>query len=238
MDKLDIQNTQHWRNYYNDKSIVAKSIDLQFNVSRTRNGEKISQKTWLKTIDYIRDLLSIKENSDVLELCCGNGLVIGELASTCKEAIGIDYSNILLKQLSENYACDNLVTINADVNSYDLGSNKYDSIIIYFSLQHFSEKETYLVVNKCLNALKNGGRMLLGDIPDLEKKWSYINKPSFHVDYFKRLEEDKPKIGYWFQKDYFLAMNSVFTNVDFKIIEQPTYQINSDYRFDVLIQKK
>ncbi|RSK40519.1 class I SAM-dependent methyltransferase [Mangrovimonas spongiae] len=237
MDKVDKKNNEYWKNYYNDKKVVNRNRDLQINVSRTRGGLKVGDVVWMKTVNYIIELLSINQDSSVLELCCGNGLIIGEIAKKCKLALGVDYSEILLNQLMENFDSENLEIINSDIKDYKISKNKFDAIIIYFSLQHFNEKESYELISKCLKSLKVNGKILLGDIPDLDKKWAYIDKPTYQVDYFKRIQEDKPMIGYWYQKDFFKAMNSCFPKTSFIILKQPDYQINSDYRFDVLIEK-
>jgi ubiquinone/menaquinone biosynthesis C-methylase UbiE len=227
----------YWKKYYSNKEEVDKNKDLQNNISRTRGGVKVNDEVWSKTLSYIVNILTIREYSTVLELCCGNGVIIGEIAKICKKAYGVDYSGPLLNQLSKNFKQKNLVIEKRDVLKYELKKNEYDAIIIYFSIQHFDEKDTYLLIDKSIEALKVNGKLLIGDIPDLDKKWKYINKPIYHRDYFKRVEENRPKIGYWFQKDFFKAMSSCFPNATFKILEQPDYQINSDYRFDVLIEK-
>ena len=236
MDKTDQINSEYWKSYYNNIKIVNRNEDLQINVSRTRGGLKVEDEVWIKTINYMLDLLSINQDSSVLELCCGNGLIIGEIAKKCKFACGVDYSEILLNQLKGNFKSENLIAINSDIKEYELSNNKYDAIIIYFSLQHFNEKEAYSLISRCIKSLKTNGKILIGDIPDLDKKWQYINKPNYHVDYFQRVLEDKPMIGYWFQEDFFKAMNSCFPNTSFEILKQPDYQINSSYRFDLLIE--
>jgi cyclopropane fatty-acyl-phospholipid synthase-like methyltransferase len=231
------KSNEYWKANFTNEKIVNATNDLHINIARTKNGEAVSEDNWNKTIQYILNLLDIRKDSIVTELCCGNGLIIGEIAKNCKEAFGVDYSEILLNQLNKNFVSNNLSTINADVNKYILGSETYDSIIIYFSLQHFNEQETFLLINKCIAALKPQGKILIGDIPDLDKKWQYIDMPNHHKDYFRRVQEEKPMIGYWFQKDFFKAMNSCFPSTKFEILQQPSYQINSDHRFDLLIRK-
>ena len=228
----------YWKKNFNDKNIIKASDDLQINIARTKKGKRVDNEIWNKTLLYIINTLKIDSKTVLLELCCGNGVIIGELSKYCLDAYGVDYSQELLKQLNENYKRDNLNIEHFDVNLYKVDQRKFDSIIIYFSIQHFNERDTFLLVEKCIKALKPNGKILIGDIPDLDKKWEYINKPAYHIDYFKRVVNSNPKIGYWFQKKFFLAMNSCFFDVNFKILKQPDFQINSDHCFDVLIEKK
>lgn len=227
---------QYWKNYYEDEKQVLRGYGHE-NVSRTRNGIVVNPEIWDRTLDHIANIIHLEQNDAILELCCGNGMILGELAEKCGRLVGVDYSRALLNQFRENYSSDKIELINYDVNTWDFDSNQFNAIIIYFSIQHFDEKETFLLLERCINHLLPKGRILIGDIPDFDKKWSYINKPEFHRDYFQRLKNNSPMIGHWFKKEFFLAMNSCFPNTKFTIIDQPEYQINSDYRFDLLIEK-
>jgi len=238
MDDELINQKEYWKQNFSNKKVVCVSDDLQKNIARTKKGEPIKETEWNKTITHIHKLLKITKNSNVLELCCGNGVIIGEIAPNCNAAHGVDYSNELLKQLKINYSCNNLTTQLGDVMDLIIEPNYYDIIIFYFSIQHFNEKEAVLLINKSIESLKSNGRMLIGDIPDMDKKWQYINTPKYHIDYFNRVLSNKPKIGYWYQKGFFKALNSCFQNIKIHVIEQPKYQINSDHCFDILIKKR
>lgn len=229
---------EFWMHYYNDDKIVNRGDELHLNISRTRNGKIVTDEIWMQTINHMITILGINSRTVLLELCCGNGLVLGELAAICNKAYGVDYSKILLEQFKRNYNLKNTQLICSDVKEFVIEKDKYDIIIIYFSLQHFNERESFLLIKKCIDSISSKGKIFIGDVPDLEKKWKYINKDDYHKDYFERLVNYMPKIGNWFQKEYFLAMNSCFEEASFQILEQPDYQINSDYRFDVLITKK
>ena len=233
-----ITHEEFWKDSFTDKKIVAISTDLQLNIARTKNGKVIDHEIWQKTLNHIKNITNFSSSSSVLELCCGNGVIIGELAKTANKATGVDYSEILLNQLKTAYKRENLTTYCDDVKSINLPKNFYHQIIIYFSIQHFSEKDTLLLIEKCISLLKQKGTLLIGDIPDQDIKWDYINKDEYRVDYFNRVKHNQPKIGNWFKKDFFKAMNSYFKEVNFEVLSQPSYQINSDHCFDVIITKK
>lgn len=228
----------YWEKNFNDKKVVGQSNDLQINIARTKEGKPISKEDWHTTLGYIAGSLDITKQSRVLELCCGNGVIIGNISDQCKEAIGVDYSEELLNQLQNSFKNKNLSVVSSNVLDFKIKESAFDAIILYFSLQHFNERDSYLLIEKCIKGLKPKGKILIGDIPDLDKKWHYVNQPNYHIDYFNRVLNNTPKIGYWYQKDFFMAMNSCFPNVSFKILEQPKYQINAGHCFDVLIQKK
>ena len=227
---------QYWKNNFVNKDVVEISGNLQLNIARTKGGVEIDDSKWQKTLSYISNILRIDSKSQIAELCCGNGVIIGELTKQCQSGLAIDYSSVLLNQLKQHYTQSNLNVLEADVNEY-VFYETFDAIIVYFAIQHFNEKNTFLLIRKCINALNDSGTILLGDIPDEDKKWQYISKPEYKKDYFQRLVESRPKIGYWYKKDFFRAMNDVFENVTIEVIDQPAYQINSDHCFDVVIRK-
>jgi len=112
----------------------------------------------------------------------------------------MDFSKKLLNDLRKQTKNKNIKLIEADALNYPLGKNKFDIIIFYFSIQHFSERDAFILIEKCIRALKKGGRFLIGDIPDNSQKWAYISKPEYHRDYFQRLKQNRPLIGTWFDK--------------------------------------
>lgn len=225
----------YWKLYYDNEQVIDTG-NRQRNVGRTRKGQPISKDIWDKTIDYIVKQLGITKSSRVLELCCGNGQVIGYLAPHCAKAVGVDYSSKLLSQMREQFK--NVEAIHHDVNGVSFKKASFDAIVIYFSIQHFDEKSTVLLVQRCLEWLAPGGRLLIGDIPDATKKWQYIDKPAYRKDYIERVVADRPMIGTWFDPAFFEALGAYFDNVSVKILKQPSYQINSTYRFDATIKKE
>ena len=237
MDNPENEIDNYWKNNFNDDKIINVGKDLQANVARTKKGKSVTVEDWTKTIQSLISTLKINRESNVLELCCGNGVLLGELAPYCDFAVGVDYSNKLLDQFRNHYTDRNIELVFADVRNFEIKENFFNTIIIYFSIQHFDERDTFLLIKKCIKSLKKDGQIYIGDIPDLEKKWIYIDRRKYHQDYFNRVVNRKPKIGYWFQKDFFKAMNSCFPKATFQIISQPDYQINSDHCFDVLIKK-
>jgi ubiquinone/menaquinone biosynthesis C-methylase UbiE len=237
MDNPENEIDNYWKDNFNDDKIVNVGKDLQANIARTKKGKSVAPEEWTKTVHSLINILNINPESNVLELCCGNGVLLGELAPFCKHAVGVDYSTKLLSQFRERYLDSNLKTILADVRKFEIEASFFNTIIIYFSIQHFDERDAFLLIEKCIKNLKKNGQIYIGDIPDLERKWNYIDKKEYHQDYFKRVVNRTPKIGYWFQKDFFRAMNSCFPQTTFQIITQPNYQINSDHCFDILIKK-
>ena len=226
---------KYWKKHFNNKNVVGNT-DYQKNVERTKSGIPVPDSIWNKTLIYIEKLLALnKDTTEVLELCCGNGQIIGNLASKCKRAVGVDFSEKLLYQLRSQFG-NAVLTYHYDVLKIHFEAESFDIIIIYFSLQHFNESESVQLIQNALDWLRKGGRLFIGDVPNETKKWNYIDKPEYRKDYIKRIMDNRPMIGTWFHPDFFKAIG-LYLKKSVQIIEQPAYQINSNYRFDVLITK-
>lgn len=226
----------YWKDYYNIGGNVASS-NPQRSVGRTKNGQAIRDDIWLKTIDYLRTTLSIAESDHLLELCCGNGMVINNLARYCSRSVGVDFSSNLLRQLRDTDYENRVETVDQNILNCKFKKEEFDVIVIYFSIQHFSEKETLETLLNCYRWLKHDGRLFIGDIPDMDRKWEYINQPEYQIDYLERILTDTPKIGTWFQKEFFKSIVHLLPDSCIYVLDQPSFQINSDIRFDVLIRK-
>lgn len=226
---------EYWKHFYRNQSFIQTG-NMQKNVGRTLGGEPISEDSWKVAISYIKNLLGLQATHTLIELCCGNGMVIGPLSRFVKRALGVDFSPELLAQLKNTFS-DTVETICADALEISLEPSMADAIIIYFSIQHFGEKDTVVLLEKCVKTLKPGGRLLIGDVPDQTRKWEYIGTPEYRKDYIQRVLDNCPKIGTWFHPEFFYAFECFSGDITVKICKQPHFLINSFYRYDVLITK-
>ena len=61
-------------------------------------------------------------------------------------------------------------------NIENLKPNSFDSILVYSVLQYvFLEQSLYKFIHKCIDLLKPGGRLLLGDIPNISARTRFLN---------------------------------------------------------------
>lgn len=231
--KLD----SYWSKYYSEKSRVDTG-DLQRNVGRTKGGVPIQNDVWERTLADISDKLNIDSNSNksVLEICCGNGQIIGNLNTNSKKLVGVDFSIELLDQLNIKYG-GRVRTVLANALDIDDSITGFDVIIIYFAIQHFDEESTVKLLLDSFNRLNPSGILYIGDIPDERRKWKYIKAAEHRINYIERVLTHNPMIGHWYAPEFFCAIGN-YLQTEFEIIEQPSYQINSEYRFDFLIKKK
>ncbi|AGC77552.1 methyltransferase family protein [Nonlabens dokdonensis] len=118
----------------------------------------------LDDLEFYRKWMPKKENSHILELCCGTGRLTIPLAEDGYHITGVDFTSTMLAEGSNKAKQKDLKIkfINADVRSLSL-QEKFDLIFIPFnSIHHLYKNEdlisTFQVVQK---HLKKGGLFLL-----------------------------------------------------------------------------
>jgi ubiquinone/menaquinone biosynthesis C-methylase UbiE len=105
--------------------------------------------------DYLtQELLSMmpkKKELRVLDLGCGSGIMIKELATEYEEVVGLDISASMLRKINlENY--NNITLIQGDAESPPFKNNSFDVIICRGTLHHLQDVESALKnLNKILN---------------------------------------------------------------------------------------
>jgi len=227
--------TEVWRKYWQSADVLRESHP-QKQVGRTINKQPIAQGQWEETLDFISSYLAPTSKEVLLDLCAGNGLLSVFFAKRMQQVVAVDISADLLSKI-DTEAYKNIKTVHSDVLDLEYPSASFDKALMYFSLQHFSLREAILVIKKVYDMLKPGGVFYIGDIPDAARMWHFFNNQERENAYFASLLEEQPIIGQWFEKAFVEKAASFAGFSDVQIIGQPDYQVNSHYRFDVLLKK-
>lgn len=104
------------------------------------------------------DLLSIKNSEDVLDLGCGPGNVTNEIAKMTKgRVVGIDVAPGMIEEARQRgIASGNVTFVVRDAADIEFIS-EFDVIFSNSAFQWFIDPD--VVLKRCFNALKLGGRM-------------------------------------------------------------------------------
>jgi hypothetical protein len=108
---------------------------------------------------------------------------------------------------------------------------------MYSVLQYFSEKEAIHIFESVHAWLVPGGTFLMGDIPDVDRRWTFFATPERFNAYFNSIRQETPIIGTWFKRDWLEkpAMYAGFSA--YAILDQDPELINAHYRFDLKLEK-
>lgn len=232
MSSSDFQ--KYWREHW-EKHEKLNHLNPQRQVARTKLGEPISEENWRLSCEYIIQQIQPNSNNVVLDLCCGNGLLTACLIDQVDAVVAVDFSQKLL----DNFIVrsDRIKVLNRDILTYDFGKGKFDRILLYYAAQHFSESSMVQILRKAHRALKNGGIFLVGDIPDVSRKWSFYSSMEYRGFYFSNLERNQYPVGTWFDTQFFQYAGEYLGYKHVDIQDQPNFMLNSNHRFDVIFYK-
>jgi ubiquinone/menaquinone biosynthesis C-methylase UbiE len=125
-----------------------------------------------KLNDYLRKaqssviaLLELKENMNFLDIGCGTGWALGQIAKLTENKgtyYGVDLSSKMIEKAQENFK-DNpqIHFIIANVERIPLGDDQFDSIICTHSFHHYLNPDKAL--NEMFRLLKKGGKVYILD---------------------------------------------------------------------------
>lgn len=248
IEEIDMTTVANFWDY-----IVYKAVDknLAGGFVSAYTGEAFSDAEVAKYQDYVISLARpyIEDNSKILEIGCGSGCIMFELAKYVDSYTGMDPSlkaQKINKEVCIQCKYDNIKLINGFAHEIEqLKGNKYDLIIIASTIQFFPG---YIYLEKCINdamnLLTSNGVLLIADIMDLNKKEKFLDS----LEKFKREHTQCENIitkvdvdtELYVGREYFnnlIRKNPLIGKVE--IIERNELFSNElDYRYDVVLQKK
>lgn len=227
----------NWEQFWNNTASQTDNLSLQ--VGRSVNGVPADDKTLNEIIVHISTLLKIQNTDNVLDVCCGNGMLTTLLADKCKTIVGVDLSEKLIAEANQKNIKLNIVYQKANAVELDelFVENQFDKINLYFSFQYFENIEIATkLISSLLYVLKPGGSILLGDIPDYNKKYVFYNSFEKKFRLFVQNIKGTNTMGkFWNPSELESICKKL--GASSQTLNEPTHLPYSHYRFDFLIKK-
>jgi ubiquinone/menaquinone biosynthesis C-methylase UbiE len=134
--------------------------------------------------DFMKELLSLKENDHVLEIGFGTGKLISEMAKQVNKGLieGIDFSDVMVaiaEKKNKKYIAEGKVIIRqGDFEKIFYNENCFDKICSSNTVYFWPHPDT--CIKKIFRILKPGGKLILAfeDIKQLEGR--ALNTDVFH----------------------------------------------------------
>jgi ubiquinone/menaquinone biosynthesis C-methylase UbiE len=157
---------------YNNFGLVGK---LKSNLDLCSGRYKWMNKYYSDIINDISIKLELNKNDKLFDIGCGSGKIVNSLSHLVKKSSAIDHPNIIN---SINYKKINF--IKGDILKIKLSNKKFDKILIY-SLVHYlkNTEELFKLIRKSFQILNKNGILLIGDIPNIDKKKRFKNSINF-----------------------------------------------------------
>lgn len=236
MAKEPILIHDYWKDFWQSHAKSTVADHLQRQVLRTLNKKPIAEEQFHEILKYVKDKIKLAKRDDVLDLCCGNGLITTFLASCCKSVIGVDFAEELISQINlKKY--NNISIIVEDIRRVSFEEQSFDKVVLYAGLQYLSYKETVLLFERVMSWLRTNGLFLIADIPDRERMWGFFNSEEREKVYFDTLKNEKPIVGTWFDRDWLVKLGRYVGFKKTKTLSQPKEFPYAHYRFDLLLKK-
>ena len=219
--------------FYNKRVNSLNKNDLLKQVGHSVNGIAISQVEFNILINGINDVLNLNNQDNLLDLCCGNGVITREFIQSCDSICGIDFSKELIS-IAKNINTSNKIKFyNTDVFNvakYYQKDRLFSKILMFGSLQHFSISEFPKVLNLIQTQSTNDFIALFGFVPDKQYKWKFYNtlkKKALYVS--RRLMKTDVMGTWWIKSDIIDICDSM--NLSCNFIDIKTGNYGYPYRF-------
>lgn len=168
------ENIGSWRNLYDDIYSLTKSIKADFDTigwNSSYTNKPFSQEEMKDWSDATIKSISKLQPKNVLEIGCGTGILLFELAPKCQSYTALDFSQVavdkLRLQLEGDQQYKNVILFCADAfeGLLNLREYQFDTIIINSVIQYFpSSSHVKQLIERSLELLSDDGKLFIGDV--------------------------------------------------------------------------
>ncbi|MBP7652676.1 class I SAM-dependent methyltransferase [Candidatus Dependentiae bacterium] len=236
----------NWNQYWNNRSKTETS-DVSAS-GYTQSGNTVTPEIICSMQEDISKKLEISAADKMLEVGCGAGMHVKVFKPKVKQIIGIDLAFGMTNRAKSECGIN---TVNSGSVTLPFKNSIFDKLLCYSVFHYFCDYDYALnVVKEFLRVVKPGGIILIGDIPDKNKRNQYLN----YMNKGNKINNFKDKIKYiinglnikkynlelFYKKEFFKDIN--INGAEISIVEQ-NYKpcrilTEMKIRFDVVIKKK
>ncbi|MBA9087958.1 amino acid adenylation domain-containing protein/non-ribosomal peptide synthase protein (TIGR01720 family) [Fontibacillus solani] len=214
------------------------------------NGEPFSEE---EVEEYVQRVVGLTiphlhSASRVLEIGCGSGLIAFELAEIAGEVVGMDPSESTLalnREQAERLGLNNTTFLNGFAHELTEKVEGEFDLILLASTAHFFPGYVYTqeVIRQCLNMLRQGGVLILADLPDLMQKERFRESLEEHRRDHGIYERQRTNIDteLYFNESFLrYVMDCNEHLVSFELVRRNPQKIVNELRFrmDVILYKQ
>lgn len=153
MDK-DYQELKEWFEKTKDEPLesMAGFFDARIDIYEEHMAK------WQGYYKWMAELLPSSIKS-LLDIGCGSGLELDYIFERFPDlnVIGVDLSKEMLNKLYKKHHDKNLSLICEDYFSYDFGKERFDAIVTFQTLHHYTIEKKEMLFKKIFDSLSPGG---------------------------------------------------------------------------------
>ncbi len=215
--------------------------DLSFSDSVLEQSGRSVQTDWKEDMKILNSQLKPHLNSTckVLEIGCGNGLIMNEVAPKAAHYTGIDFSEgqlQLARKSKRKHKLRNVSLIQLNAHELDeLDGEQYDVIILSHVAQWFHSYRYFeTVIELCLKKLNHTGVLYLNGLPEMVRRKAFLKKADFSDPLVANLSEH----GLWFTKSYLSSLRKKMPqigSITWDKVSTKQSKPGNNYSFNALI---
>ena len=130
----------------------------------------------------IKSKLDLNNSNEILDIGCGCSELVLHLIRFCKQnnsQLYLNDSEEMLKNIQLEHVDDKIKFLPGMfpevIGKYALNKSTFDAILVYSVIQYvFNYQNLFGFIHECINLLKPGGRLLIGDIPNFNCRGRFL----------------------------------------------------------------
>lgn len=119
---------------------------------------------------------NVTKNDRVLDIGCGNGSLVKDVASSAKSVLGVDIDPKNIEKAKRKNSAENIEYRVADATK-DLANEKFDVIIMSNVLEHIDDRVNFL------KSIRSLATKFLFRVPMIDREWVTLLKKELGLDY-------------------------------------------------------
>jgi cyclopropane fatty-acyl-phospholipid synthase-like methyltransferase len=212
--------------------------DFWGQVRRTVFGKPVPEEQILMIVEAIKKGLQLEPSDILLDIACGNGALSSFLFQSCREFVGVDYSDYLIEVAKKNFEkkskyefkhCEAVEYVQTEPDP-----QRFTKVLCYGSFPLFSADNAYTFLQVLSQRFTNVRRLYIGNLPDKDRAHLFYQSG---YDYSDELDNPVSQIGIWrspveFEK---LAISTGWKVLQFH--QMPKEFFAAHYRYDVILER-
>jgi amino acid adenylation domain-containing protein len=173
-----IDQIAQWQIVFDEvQSQALPTHDSTFNIigwNSSYTGQLIPDEEMREWLDSTVERITSLRPSRVLEIGCGTGLLLFQIAPACTQYCGADFSQVTLKQLERQLAeagreLPPITLLHRTADNFEgIDAEAFDTVILNSVVQYFPSIDYLLrVLEGAVKAVKAGGFIFIGDVRSL-----------------------------------------------------------------------
>ena len=142
-----------------------------------------------------------KEKPTLLDLGCGAGTILDQVASSFGKVVAVDQSSKFLSFIRKR---DNLTLVNQDLLTLQL-EETFDLVTAFGTMHYFSAEEASLVYNRVFTFVKPGGLFIVKNQFGVNRALEVTYSKELKEEYYAQYRTTQEEIGLLCKAGFFLV---------------------------------